>query len=309
MARPTERKESGTTKFSDMNESQFSQETFEGLYRMQQEEVDSHAIYSAIASGIKDSNHDILYKIANDELQHAHIWKGYTGRNCEPNRLRVWCYRIMNRIFGFTFVIKMLEKGEERGQAAYAKLEQEVPEVARVRAMEAEHETMLISMLNEERLKYVGAMVLGMNDALVELTGALAGFTFAMRNTKMVALAGLITGISATLSMTASSYLSSKADEDPDALKSSAYTGVMYLVTVALLVFPYLIFTSPGAALTFMLFAVIAIVAVFNFYISVARDLSFRKRFLEMFSICIGVTVISFIIGNLVKKFLGIDLG
>ena len=106
---------------------------------------------------------------------------------------------------------------------------------------ETDHENKLMGMLNEERLKYVGSMVLGMNDALIELTGALAGFTFAMQNTRIVALAGLITGVSATLSMTSSSYLSSKADGDPDALKSSLYTGAMYLVTVALMVFPYLI--------------------------------------------------------------------
>ena len=46
-------------------------------------------------------------------------------------------------------------------------------------------------MLDEERLHYIGAMVLGLNDALVELTGSLAGFTFAMQNTKIIALSGL----------------------------------------------------------------------------------------------------------------------
>ena len=50
------------------------------------------------------------------------------------------------------------------------------------------------------------------------------------------------TGIAATLSMASSEYLSSKSEGRPDALKSASYTGVAYLVTVALLILPYLLF-------------------------------------------------------------------
>ena len=55
-------------------------------------------------------------------------------------------------------------------------------------------------------------MVLGLNDALVELTGTLAGLTFALANARLVALAGIITGIAATLSMAASNYLAERAN-------------------------------------------------------------------------------------------------
>ncbi len=109
---------------------------------------------------------------------------------------------------------------------------------------EEKHEKMLTDMLDEERLRYAGDMVLGMNDALVELTGALAGYTLAMQNTRIVAMAGLITGISATLSMTASGYLSSREETDKNAAKSCVYTGLTYLITVALLIIPYLLFPA-----------------------------------------------------------------
>ena len=85
-------------------------------------------------------------------------------------------------------------------------------------------------MLDEERLQYVGSVVLGMNDALVELTGSLAGFTFAMQNTRLIALAGLIIGISATFSMASSEFLSVKSEGRTDALKSCLYTGIAYLL-------------------------------------------------------------------------------
>jgi VIT1/CCC1 family predicted Fe2+/Mn2+ transporter len=56
-------------------------------------------------------------------------------------------------------------------------------------------------MIEEERLEYVGAMILGLNDALVELSGSLAGFTLALQDSKLVAMVGMITGIAAALSM------------------------------------------------------------------------------------------------------------
>lgn len=278
---------------------------------MQQGEIDSHAIYSRVAKSVKDANRPVLERIAADELGHARVWETYTGAVCRPNRPKVWFYTTLARLFGFTFTVKLLESGEVADQQVYAALEAEVPEVAKVRADEARHEQELIGMLDEERLKFVGSMVLGMNDALVELTGALAGFTFALRDTRLVALAGLITGISATLSMTSSSYLSAKADEDPQALKSSLYTGTMYLATVALMVLPFLVLPTGMVywALGAMFAVVVAIIAGFNFYIAVAKDLDFRKRFLEMFVLCVVVTGVSFAIGTLVKHLLGIDLG
>jgi len=42
----------------------------------------------------------------------------------------------------------------------------------------------------------------------------------------------------------------------------------------------------------------ILIILVFNFYISVAKDLPFKQRFFEMAGISLGVAVISFIIGH-----------
>jgi len=47
-------------------------------------------------------------------------------------------------------------------------------------------------------------MVLGLNDALVELTGVITDVTFSLRNTRQMVLTGIATGIAATLSMMAS---------------------------------------------------------------------------------------------------------
>ena len=261
---------------------------------------------------LKDKkNKKVLQKIAKDELSHAHIWQQYTGQEVKPNMIKVWWYRFLLLVLGYTFVIKTLELHEYEGISGLKQLEEEIPEVKNIIAQEKEHEKHLIDMLDEERLNYVGAMVLGLNDALVELTGTIAGLTFVLVNTRLIAMAGIITGIAATLSMAASNYLAERADGNPNALKASVYTGMSYLVTVVALVLPYLLFPQDMyiAALVCMLLIVVFLVFIFNYYIAVVRSESFWKKFIEMAVISLSVAFISFLIGLLAKMFFGIDVG
>ena len=294
-----------------MSEKSISQKALEIIKRSQQNEVDEHSIYTAIASTVKDSaDRETLLRIANEERVHAEQWQKYTNTTPSPRKGRVLFYSLLAKIFGYTFAIKLMENGEQNAEGTYSLLAEEVPEAAKIAQEEQEHENALIEILDEERLQYVGSMVLGLNDALVELTGTLAGLSFALQNNRLVALSGLITGVSATFSMTASSYLSAKSENDPNAIKSCAYTGIMYLITVVLLVAPYLLFPV-GAylpALITMLVFVALIILGFNYYISVAKSLNFKQRFMEMFVISGSVAVLSFVVGLLVKAWLGIDV-
>ena len=202
-----------------------------------------------------------------------------------------------------------MELGEEKVQVAYKELLEVIPEAAKVLADEEKHEDQLLDMLDEKSLQYAGSVVLGLNDALVELTGALAGLTFAFRDTKLVALAGLITGISASFSMAASEYLSTKSDESgQNPVRSALYTGIAYIFTVFMLILPFLIAKNYYFSLGWTIFNAILIIAVFNYYISVARGYNFKKRFLEMASISLGVALFSFIIGNFISNWIGVDV-
>ena len=281
------------------------------IRKMQQSELTESAIYEEIAQFAKGiENKETLLRLAREEKAHYEIWKGYTGIDMKPEKAKVFKYKMIARILGFTFAVKLMENGEENAQAEYELLKDEVPESVQIREQEMEHETSLLAMLDEERLQYVGSMVLGLNDALVELTGSLAGFTFAMQNTRLIALSGLILGISATFSMASSEFLAARSEGRTDALKSCAYTGIAYLITVVLLIAPYLIFGNANyiAALICMLVIVILIIAGFTYYTSVAQDQPFKSRFLEMAGISISVAVISFIVGVLAKQFLGLDI-
>ena len=290
---------------------QLSEKALEIIKKMQQNELTESVIYSEIAKFAKgDENKETLQRLAREEKAHYEIWKSYTDVEMKPNKLKVFWYKLMARILGFTFAVKLMESGEEAAQDEYALLAEEVPESTHIRKQEIEHEEALLEMLDEERLQYVGSMVLGLNDALVELTGSLAGFTFAMQNTRLIALSGLIIGISATFSMASSEFLAARSEGRSDALKSCAYTGVAYLVTVILLIAPYIIFGNAQymIALFCMLGVVILIIAAFTYYTSVAQGEPFGSRFAEMAIISISVAVISFVVGILAKKFLGVDL-
>lgn len=288
-----------------------SQAAFMIIKKMQQNELNESMIYEEIAKFAKgEENKQVLHRLAQEEKAHYEIWKKYTDVEMKPQKFKIFRYKLLARIFGFTFAVKLMENGEEAAQEEYSLVAEEVEESVFIRQQEEEHEAALLEMLDEESLQYVGSMVLGLNDALVELTGSLAGFTFALQNTKLIALSGLIIGISATFSMASSEFLAARSEGREDALKSCSYTGTAYLITVILLIAPYLLFGGAYyiPALICMLLIVILIIAGFTYYTSVAQDQPFTSRFLEMALISIGVAVVSFVVGILAKRFLGVDV-
>lgn len=288
---------------------QVSNEALEIILKMQQNELNESVIYKKIAKFAKgEENKKTLERLASEERAHYEIWKNYTGVEMKPSKRKVLKYTLIARLFGFTFAVKLMERGEEVAQTKYELLANEVPESVHIREQEQEHEQALLSMLDEEKLHYVGSMVLGLSDALVELAGSLAGFTFALQNTRLVALSGLIVGISATFSMASSEFLSAKSEGRKDAFKSCSYTGIAYLLTVVALITPYLLLTQPLIALAVMIGIIVLIIAGFTYYTSVAQDLKFRSRFFEMSGISIAVALISFVVGILAKQLLGVDI-
>ena len=281
------------------------------IKKMQQSELTESVIYEKIAAFAGgEENRATLLRLAAEEKGHYEIWKRYTGIEMKPEMGKVLKYTFLARTLGFTFAVKLMEKGEGNAQEEYALLADEVAECIAIRKQEEEHEGALLEMLDEERLQYVGSMVLGLNDALVELTGSLAGFVFALQNNRLIALSGLIVGISATFSMASSEFLAARSEGRSDALKSCSYTGIAYLLTVVALIAPYLLLPAGSyiPALICMLAVVILIIGGFTYYTSVAQDRPFKSRFLEMAGISITVAVVSFIVGILAKQFLGVDL-
>ena len=289
---------------------QLSDRVRKQVLNFQRTEITEYHIYKRLAKKVKTpENAKIIEQIAEDELRHYNGWKKYTDQDVEPRWFHVWFYTFISIAFGFTFGIKLMEKGEEAAQENYASVAEDIPEAEKFQHEEDAHEERLIAMLDEERLQYAGSIVLGLNDALVELTGALAGLTLALQNVKLIALSGLITGIAASMSMAASEYLSTRSeDTDKQPVRAAIYTGIAYISTVVLLVLPYLLFENYILDLAITLLIAVIIIAVFNYYISVAKGEPFRARFLEMAGLSLGVALVSFVIGYLIRQWLGIEV-
>ena len=293
------------------------------ILSLQRSELTDYFMYKRLAKREKDlHNKEVLNKIAQDELEHYNFWKKLTNEELKPRRFQMWFYYFVSIIFGMTFGVRLMELGEVKTQYLYKELKGKVEGIEMLLQDEEEHEEALIDSLKEEKLNYVGSIVLGLNDALVELTGTLAGLTFALANSKIVALSGLITGIAASFSMASSEYLSKKQEvSHKKAFKSALYTGIAYIIAVFLLILPYLIMPSNivfaifglevagiYVSLAITILIVILIILIFNYYISVSKRLNFKKRFLEMLTISLGVAVISFVIGFLVKTIFNLDV-
>ncbi|NUM25978.1 MAG: VIT1/CCC1 transporter family protein [Candidatus Buchananbacteria bacterium] len=286
------------------------QQTKKLILKAQKNEITEYYVYRKLSQKIKQNgNERILAEIAEDELGHYHFWEQYSGVKVGPSRFNILKYYIISRILGITFGIRLMEKGEKSAQKLYQEIAQVLPEANQVIKDEHRHEGALINLLNEERLKYVGSIVLGLNDALVELTGALAGLTFALQNAQLIAVTGLITGIAASFSMAASEYLSTKSENDgKEPLRASIYTGITYVITVLFLIAPYLIVKNIYLSLVWTIFNAIIVILLFTFYTSIAQNLPFKKRFLEMTIISLGIASLSFGVGWIVKIIFGVEV-
>jgi VIT1/CCC1 family predicted Fe2+/Mn2+ transporter len=252
----------------------------------------------------------VLEGIARDELRHYEFFRTLTGRDVPPRRLSALFFYAVSRLLGLTFGTKLMELAEERARAGYGELARVVPGMAEIEADEGRHESELLAMLDEERLRYAGSVVLGLSDALVELTGMLAGLTLALANARLIAATGLITGAAASLSMAASEYLSTKSEDEggKSPAKAALYTGSAYVLAVAMLITPYFLSADVYRALGFTVGAAILLIFAFSYYISVAKSLPFWRRFIEMALVSLGVAAASFGIGALVRQYLPVEI-
>ena len=245
--------------------------------------------------------------LAQDEKKHYGIWREVTGREVASAQGKVWLYYLMARVLGLSFGLRLMERGETLSQGMYGELQNDYPRAAELVRDEQRHEEQLLGMINEKVLQYVSSIVLGLSDAIVELTGALAGLTLALSDTRLIAMVGLITGFAASLSMGASGYLSAKeSNGGKSPWRAGLVTGLTYVMTVLLLISVYLMFSNPLAALAAALTLAIFIILAFTFYTAMAKRLSFKKRFAEMVMISLGVAAINFVIGLAMKQYFSV---
>lgn len=252
----------------------------------------------------------ILEALIEHELEDYRFWLRLSStKTHRMHGFEVWCLKAMRRILGLTFTAKFLEGHERDAVRKYTAFLNTVdaalrPRVQEIIDHETHHEKELISQIKEARVQFLGSVVLGVNDGLIELTGALVGFAFALRNHTMVALLGAVTGIAASLSMAASAYMQARHEEGRDPVKAAVYTGTAYAVVVAALVLPFALIPNIFAALAAMFGVILCLIAGFSFYASVLFERRFTRQAGEMLLFSMGVAGVAFLLGSLVRSVL-----
>jgi len=281
------------------------------ILHFQRKELTEYFIYLKLSQRVKTvEKREALLKIANDELKHHDFWRELSHQEVTPNRYERIKILLISKLLGNSFGIKAMENEERRTQQHYKKLVHELPELSKIIHEEHLHEEKMIHILKENKIHYIGAIVLSLNDSLVELTGALAGFTLAFEKTRLIALAALVTGFSATFSIAASEYLAQKAEQKSrkEATRSSLYAGTTYIITALLLTIPFFLLNNPYIAIVLTIFCVIVIIAAFNYYISVVKEVPFKKKFWVMVLLSLSIAFISFIVGFAIREILGVSI-
>lgn len=217
---------------------------------------------------------------------------------------------LLIRLLGVDFHCRLLERRLNRTAACYAAAARNAPALAPL-ARDARTSAQCFADIGVEgdAAYCMSAIVLGLNDALVELTGALAGFTMVLHDNRLIGLAGFTTGIAATLSMAASEFFSQKASASRGrARKAAAYTGVAYLVTVLLLLLPYALLPTPGEALALCMGIAGLIILAFTWVDALVCRTPFWRNFLQMLGISFGVALIIFLVSWLARVWLHVEV-
>jgi VIT1/CCC1 family predicted Fe2+/Mn2+ transporter len=151
-------------------------------------------------------------------------------------------------------------------------------------------------------------VVLGLADALVEITGIHAGSLGIYDKTEIAGLAGIIAGGAASLAMASAAYAQAKQGFKGSAKLSASYTGVSYFVTALVLATPYFLTSSQINAIGLSLALAVVIVTFASYYSSVISMKPFLRDYVELLVILFAVTVALYLFGYVIRAETGITV-
>ncbi len=279
------------------------------------DEYVDYEIYKYLAEREKSERlKQILQQLSKDEYEHYLFWKKILGEDCrtEVSERKLKLIHLMRKTMGLTFTLKWLERHEEevvkeyKEYMKYIEDEETRKELERIIADEEKHENNLIGSIEETIVRYLSFIVLGLADAIVEITGVHAGFLGATSVTVMAGIAGLIVGLSAAISMASAAYLQAKSDPSRDPVKSAIMTGLGYVGAVVILAAPYFLVSSMIVAFVISVIMGALLIAVFTFYSSIVFDRPFMREFIESTGLMLVTAFAAYLFGDIIGTHFGI---
>ena len=279
------------------------------------DEYNDGRVYLALArrernNGFKAS----LQQLADGEQKHYEFWKQYAPHvKVHVNNLRLYVILFLRFTLGLTFTMKFMERHETKLHKRYREIAARIPreDMARFERMleDEEHiEESLMGQIHEGRVKYMSFIVLGLADAVVEISGIHAGSLGIYQRTQLAGLAGIIAGMAASLAMASAAYAQAKQGFEGSAKWSAVYTGVSYMFTAIFLALPYFLTGSMVFALTTSLVVGVILVAMMTYYDSVISTRRFLRQFSEIAGIILAASLALYIAGTIIHDILGITI-
>lgn len=281
-----------------------------------QDEYADRSVYLALSRREKNPEFKkALENIANGEQSHFEFWKTYAPNvEVSAKRLRMYVIVFIRIILGLTFTLKLMERHEGKLHTRYRMIAESIPaeDKSRFQAMmdsEEGQEGLLIGKIQENRVKYMSFIVLGLADAVVEISGIHAGSLGIYGRTTLAGLAGIIAGMAASIAMGTAAYAQAKQGFQGSAKWSAIYTGVSYMITAIFLALPYFLTENMAGALVTSLVVGVILVATMTFYDTVISQRPFKRQFGEISGIILAASVALFFIGTVVGQYLGVRIG
>ena len=268
-------------------------------------------LYNIARRAAAKGPHVLLDRLAFHCRQRLNVLEQHMEGPPPPRRLSVLLALGLMRFLFWGLALRIMERRLRRQSRRYSVLEKEYAPMppGAVASVDADAEKLAAFLGDSDTDTFLSAVVLGLNDALVEMTGALAGFTMVLQNNRLIMLAGFTTGIAATLSMAASEFFSQKAAAGAGQPRLAAtYTGIAYLITVLLLLLPFMLCPEPLGALGACMVIAGLIILAFTWVDSLLRGTNFWSGFLQMAGISFGVALVIFLLSWLVRAWLGIEI-
>ena len=273
------------------------------------------AVYQMLSRHEKNQSFKkALEDLARGEQSHYEFWKAYThDTTIKTNRLKIYFTLLLRLTLGLTFTMKFLERHEDALHERYRQMMKSIPpaDKARFEAMmeEEEHqESYLMGEIHEGRVKYMSFIVLGLADAVVEISGIHAGSLGIYNRTELAGLAGVVAGMAASIAMASAAYAQAKQGFEGSAKWSAIYTGVSYMFTAIFLALPYFLTGSMVTALGISLVVGVALVAMMTYYDTVISARKFKRQFAEIAGIILAASLALYIAGTLIRQLLGISI-
>ncbi|MGD0637395.1 MAG: ferritin family protein [Nitrososphaerales archaeon] len=289
------------------------------LREVAKEGIDDELTDYTLYTRLSESDHNGAYvevfkQLAVMERRHLGFWQKFVP-DVQP-RLNTGLIRralFFKRIFGLTFAIRYLERHEAASLKKYREVAHLVPPEDRadfeaVLADEEKHENDLSSGVESSTIRYISFVVLGLADALVEITGIHAGSLGIYNRTEIAGLAGIIAGGAASLAMASAAYAQAKQGFKGSAKLSAAYTGISYFVTALILATPYFLTSSQFNAIGLSLTLAVVIVTFASYYSSVISMKPFLRDYVELLGILLAVTVALYLFGYVIRVETGITV-